>query len=196
LTAKTSFSETVELLAAARAGDKTALEKVVLRHQDQVLSRIRLMMGPEARRRAESMDFLQDAFANLVASLHRIHVENENSLVCFVLAVARNRIRDSVRKRREHAFESFSRSLDGQMAKTRTPFDEVAGSERLQHVAEAIESLREDHRQVIELRNLEGCSFSEIGKRMARTEAAAFTLHARALVSLGEMLRAQGAVKE
>jgi DNA-directed RNA polymerase specialized sigma24 family protein len=115
------FSETVELLAAARAGDKTALEKVVLRHQDQVLSRIRLMMGPEARRRAESMDFLQDAFANLVASLHRIHVENENSLVCFVLAVARNRIRDSVRKRREHAFESFSRSLDGQMAKTRTP---------------------------------------------------------------------------
>ena len=55
-----------------------------------------------------------------------------------------------------------------------------------------LESLKEDYRTVIELRNLEGCSFAEIGKRMARTEAAAFTLHARAMVSLGDLLKEQG----
>jgi DNA-directed RNA polymerase specialized sigma24 family protein len=63
-------------------------------------------------------------------------------------------------------------------------------------VAEAIESLREDYRSVIELRNLEGCSFAEIGRRMSRTEGAAFTLHARALVSLGDLLRDQDSGKD
>jgi RNA polymerase sigma-70 factor (ECF subfamily) len=184
-----AFVDTAQLLAAARAGDREALDKLIVRYQDRVLARIRLMMGPGARRQAESMDLVQGAFVDLLASLPRLELADENSLLRFIIAVARNNIRDAVRKKRERAFESLSLSVDGRPANTATPSDDIVQKELVHRVAEVFETLRKEHRTVIELRNLEGLSFQEIGARMARTEAAAFRLHARALVHLGSLLK-------
>ena len=42
-----------------------AVTELMARHQEQLLTRIRKMIGPEIVRRAEDIDFLQDVFLDL-----------------------------------------------------------------------------------------------------------------------------------
>jgi len=55
-------------------------------------------------------------------------------------------------------------------------------------IAEAIESLSEDYREVIVLRNLQGLSHAEVAVRLDRTESAVRMLWLRALKQLREQV--------
>jgi len=179
------------LVERARRGDARALEELVLRYRESLLERIRLMMGDEARRSADSLDFLQGVFAETLAQLGEQRFENERALLRWMTAVARNDIRDCVRRRRERALGSLSGSLtlsrigDPECASPATVADQ---NEELERLVEALEDLTPDHRRAIELRDLEGLSFDEVGERLGRSADAAQMLHARALLRLGRIL--------
>ena len=95
-----------------------------------------------------------------------------------------NNIRDEVRRGREKAIESFSRSI----ASRPGPSTEVELGEDLHLLAERLEGMDEDHRRVIELRALDNLRFKEVAERMGRSEDAVRMLFRRALVSLGGLL--------
>ena len=57
------FDQTVQLVRQAQAGDHAALSDLLKRYRGRLLARVRLMMGEQARRLAESQDFLQNVFA-------------------------------------------------------------------------------------------------------------------------------------
>ncbi len=59
-------------------------------------------------------------------------------------------------------------------------------------LADALESLREDYREVVILRNLEGLKFSEVATQMGRSSGAIRMLWARAIEQLSAAL--EGAV--
>lgn len=181
------------LWARARRGDSAALGLLVERHRETLLERIRWMLGDEARRRLESVDLLQGVFTELVARAAELDLADEHALLRWMTAVARNDIRDEACRRRERALASLSGSFCAE-SPGRSPASEAGRNEELLGLIEALECLSADHRRVIELRDLEGLAFEEVGRAMARSAAAAQMLHARAKLRLGRVLGEKGEV--
>lgn len=182
---------TVELLGRARAGEAAALDDLLERYRERLLARIRLMMGAEARRHAESMDFLQGVLLEVARDLARAEVPDEAAFLRWATRVARNNIRDHMRKRRERALESFSQTALGALGPgsagpaDATPSRHAGSREEVEKLVEALERLSPDHRRVIELRDFEGLSCRETAREMDRpSEEAVQMLHARALARL------------
>jgi len=185
------FDSTLELLRRAQAGDSVALESLLERFRDPLLERIRLMMGGQARCSAESLDFLQGMFLEVIQGLEGVHVRDEQSLLRWMTTIARNNIRDHVRRTRERALESLTASclcrsdLENDVP---SPPSEAAVQEDVHTLIEALLELAPDHRRVIELRDLDELRFREIAELMDRSEDAVHVLHTRALVRLGRLL--------
>jgi RNA polymerase sigma-70 factor (ECF subfamily) len=188
-----SFAETVELIRSARGGDSEAIGAMVARYRKPLLERIRVMMGAQARGAADSNDFLQDLFIEVVRDFENLERCDERSFLRWATCIARNNIRDSLRRRRERAIGDFASSIDWRPAdgaEGRTPPpDAAAHQEQVDRLVDALAEVPEDYRLVIELRHFESLSFAEVGRRMARSENAVQILHHRALIRLGGLLR-------
>ncbi|MFO0985408.1 MAG: sigma-70 family RNA polymerase sigma factor [Planctomycetota bacterium] len=177
-------------MARARQGDTSALHQILERYQDRVLDRIRLMMGPQARQVAESGDFLQSVLLEMLRCFERYDVSDERGFLRLVTHIARNLIRSSVRRKREMAFASLSAStMLPDVDDHRSPPHEADWNHRIHVLAECLEQLSQDHRQVIELRSLDGLAFKDVGAAMNRSADAVQALYARALIRLGILAR-------
>ena len=55
------FHHTLELLRAARDGERAALEALFERYRDRVLEIVRIRLGPRLRQAVESTDLAQEA---------------------------------------------------------------------------------------------------------------------------------------
>jgi RNA polymerase sigma-70 factor (ECF subfamily) len=181
-----SFAESVDLIQRARAGDSGAFETLLARYSDRLLNRVRLMMGEEARREAESVDFLQATLLQVVRHFERAAVADERAFLRWLTSVARNRIRDSVRRRREVPFAELSRTLstDRPSPQQASPPSQAASNEEVDRLAEALEELDPELRRAVELRDFDGLAFAAVGERLGCNEEHARWLHRKALVRL------------
>jgi RNA polymerase sigma-70 factor (ECF subfamily) len=180
-------------LGAARAGDINALGDVLHRYSPVLLGRIRWLMGTEARRRAEMEDFASEVMLEAVRRLPEFELRDEASFVAWLVQIARRCIGDAVRRRHEHRFATLATAVlaANQPVAQQTSAEEAAvREESLLRVADVLEQMADERRQVIELRDFEELSFAEIATRMGRTENAVQLLHARALAELSRRLRA------
>ena len=187
----TSFADTVELLRRAKAGEPECLGRVLERYRERLLVRVRCMMGAEARRIAESDDFLQGVFIKVLEHFDRFELRDERSFLRWTAQIARNRIRDDVCKKRERALESFASESGLWPAACGcedTPDRVAARAEQIAQLVEALEELDEDQHRALELRHFEQLPFAEIGRRLDRSANAAQLLHTRALLRLGQLL--------
>ena len=164
------------------------LESLIEEYRRPLLGRIRLMMGDRARRAAESGDFLHDVFATALGDGTRATLPPEQDLLRWLTAIARNRIRAEVRRDHEGRFRTLSDSLSGKSSSP-TPSTEAARQEQLVELAEALEQLPDDYRDVIQRRHFEELPFAAIGRLMGRSEEAARKLHTRALLRVGDSLK-------
>ncbi len=184
-----AFAESLELLKLAHSGDAAALSRLLERYSERLLVRVRLMMGAEARAQAESVDFLQMTMAEVVEHLPRFEIRNERAFLGWLTTIARNRIRDSVRRQREAAFTTLSVTCSNdQSGRGKTPASEAADHEEALRLVEALEELDAPSRQVVELRNLEGLSYRAIGERLGFGEERVRRKHQRAVLRLGILL--------
>jgi RNA polymerase sigma factor (sigma-70 family) len=184
-----AFAQSLELLRLARKGDAAALSRLLERYSERLLGRVRLMMGAEARAQAESVDFLQMTMTEVLERMDRFEVRDERAFLAWLTTIARNRIRDSVRRQRETAFASLSASCSQESGGPgKTPASEVADHEQALRLVEALEELDDPSRQIVELRNLEGLSYREIGERLGFGEDRARQRHQRAVLRLGYLL--------
>ena len=193
-----SQSSTSALLRRARQGDREGMAELVQRSRRELLSRIRMMMGADARRRAESGDFLQSVLLEVVQDLERYDLSSEREFLRWATRVARNNIRDEIRRPREQMLESFVSGSGFFEASSETgggldPVRHVSREEQRELLVEALLGLREADQEVIELRWFEELSFADVGRRMGRSEEAARRFHARALIRLGDELKRLGA---
>jgi RNA polymerase sigma factor (sigma-70 family) len=186
-----SWHDTQRDLRAAQEGDRDAMQRVMTRYHAPLLARIRLMAGAEARRAAESSDFLQQMYLEAMTSLPRLQPKDENHVIAWLTQIARNNIRDEIRRKREDLFSTFTQETLGGVrgAGTPTPPSELARAEERELLLGALLALDSDHRRVIELRAFERLAFKDIGLLMERSAEAAERLHARAMMRLGHELR-------
>lgn len=179
------------LLAEAAAGSEEAMALLLSRIQAPLLARIRLMMGDAARRVAESGDFLGGLMLDLVESMRADKIPKDVDLVRWATQVARNNIRDSVRKRHEIRIAEFSSAIcavrdpvDG----AQLPEHGIEQAERVERMLDAMEKLSLDHRRVIELRDFDQLPYRDIARSFGHeSENAAQLLHARALARLSSL---------
>jgi RNA polymerase sigma-70 factor (ECF subfamily) len=181
-----------DLLARARGGDREALSALLERNRERLLGRIRLMLGDGARRHAESVDFLQGLFVQIVEAIETADLDDERGFLRWATRIARNDVRDEGRRRRERALESLSQgasALPGEGASTTSPPARAERADDVERLVEALEELRPEDRTVVELRDLDGLSYREIAERMQKpSEAAAQMHHARAVARLARKL--------
>jgi len=69
--------QTQRLVALAKDGDQSALNKLCEVYNERVLRIVRMRMGPELRSKQESMDLVQDAFISALRSLENFTYQNE-----------------------------------------------------------------------------------------------------------------------
>ncbi len=178
-----TFTTTTELLAQARRGDRRSFEQLVERYRDQLLERIRLMMGEAVRERIESGDIVQEVLTEALRDLDRFVPNGESAWLRWLTQIARNNIRDHGKRHRLPLLDTLSVALSGG-----TPSVAVSKREQVALLVEAIAGLPAEHKRLIELRHFEGLSFAAIGSAMNRSENAVQLLHARVLTGLGAAL--------
>ena len=155
-----------ELAQRCQRGDLDAFEDLVRRHQGVVYRVAARIVG-----RDEARDISQDAF---LRAYNRIEYWQERgSFRSWLLQITRNAALNHLARRRpqprgaaEDLEENFG-SGEGPDPYTRTPASALEDRERRERLELKLRDLRDEHRIVLVLRDLEGLSYAEIAEVMS-----------------------------
>jgi len=201
-TAPHDSSETLHLLEEIARGDPAAFDRLFNRHRGELRRLVQLRLDPRIQARVDPSDVVQethlDAFRRLddyldrrpmpfrirlrktaherLAKLHRDHRTAKRSV-----------------EREQHLPENSSMLLvGGIVGKQPTPSEVAVNREYRKRVAEVVEQLAENDREILMMRNVEGLSHKEIALMLEIAPAAARKRYARALLQLQKKLVESG----
>ena len=185
------IGEEARLLVAAREGDGSAFEALVLRHQGPLYNFcLRLLGRPE-----DAGDVVQDAFIQLYNYLGRL--DERDPVSPWLFRVARNRCIDVIRRRRSVPFSDVEEGPEGSAAldpadEEPLPDELVERADLQQLLAEAIGALPAPYAEVVSLRYAGDRSFAEIAAILGCDEVAARVRFHRAKTLLRRHLLGTG----
>ena len=190
------------LLVLARGGDAASLGKLLEQYRPYMMLMARLEIGRRLQGKADPADLVQDVF--LEASRHfpsfRGRTEPEFTawlrqiLATSIARLLRHYLGTQARDVRleRHLAEDLDRSSAaipaGLVAQQSSPSQRASQREQAVILAEALERLPADYREVLVLRHLEGLTFPTIAQRMGRTLDSVEKLWVRALPKLKQLL--------
>lgn len=192
------------LLDQAKAGHGPALGQLLEQYRGYLTLLIRLQVGRRLQGKVDLDDLLQETFLEAHQAIGRLRAESEREFLAWLRQILACVLANQVRryfgtKRRnprlemdlEAELDQSSRALDrGLIAPQSSPSQQVARREQSILLAEALEKLPEDYREVIILRQLEDLSFPEVARRMGRTENSVKNMWVRALARLRLLIEA------
>jgi RNA polymerase sigma-70 factor (ECF subfamily) len=181
--------ETTRLLVRARDGSSEALNEVYGRIAGRLLILIRMRLGPELRAQVESRDVLQSTLLKSFERIEQFQGSHGVSLMAWLTRIADNEIRDLVEHHRRQRRDVRRNVPLGDAGKdlalnVRSMSSQLVLAEQTLRLESALESLSESYRQVIVLRKLEELRWSEIARRLGKSEDACRMLLARAMTAL------------
>lgn len=160
-------------MSAVRDGDDCAFEELYRRYHGPIARFVCGMLRDEAR----CEDVAQEAF---MSALRRMRATDcEINFKPWIYQIARNAAIDAYR-RNSYAVEVSMDADDGLRASDRHrlvgidggPDSALVTKERLNHLQGAFDELSDVHSRVLVMRELEGMSYREIGKRLQLTRPA------------------------
>lgn len=177
--------EAEDLLERAARGDRDAVMSLYDRFAPVLLAVAMRIAGG----RAEAEDIVQEVFARAwreAATFDRAR----GSAVAWLVTLTRNRAIDAVRsrKRRTRHEDDQTREEPAVAPPSSTPELAVVDAERAAAVRVALESLRPEQRQVLELAYFSGLSHSEIAERLGQPLGTVKTRIAQAVKRLRDEL--------
>lgn len=148
------------LIEATLAGDSAAFGRLVLRYQDRLYNTVFRFLGSAE----DSRDVVQDAFVQAFVKLDTF--EGTAAFYTWLYRIAFNLAVSLGRRRRPTASLEFAKDAFGC-----EPIDQMAGpetgvldQERADMVHKALAQLNDEHRQILVLREMEGCSYDQISE--------------------------------
>jgi RNA polymerase sigma-70 factor (ECF subfamily) len=191
------------LLARARAGDAATRGRLL----DSYRNYLRLMaathMGAALRARADPSDLVQEALLEAHRDFAAFAGGSEPELLAWLRRILARTLLDQARRHRaqgrnpgrEASLEALMAESDSGLAALAaapgpSPSSYVARREQAVRLADALERLAPDYREVVVLRGLQGLPFEEVARRLGRKPGAARMLWARALERLGREMGA------
>ena len=154
---------TNELVRAAAKGDEEAFAQLVRLHENKVYHlALRLCSNPE-----DAADVAQEAFLSAWRGLPNFR--GESGFTTWLYRLVNNAAIDHLRKAKKQRADI---SMDDEEAPLEaadpapTPHEAAEGQELQQAVAHGLGQLREDHRQVLVMREIQQLSYEEIAQAL------------------------------
>jgi len=190
------------LLGLARASDAAALGRLLEGYRNYLRLMARSLIGQALRLKLDPSDLVQETFLEaqrdflrfrggdepeLVAWLRKILVHNLANQVEFHRAGRRDLRREaSLEAELDRSGAALHRLLAAPIS---SPSARAVRREEAVRLADALERLPADYREVFVLRNLERLPFERVAERMGRTGGAVRKLWGRALIQLTDALK-------
>lgn len=192
------------LLALARGGDGPALGDLLEHYRNYLSLLARVQVGRRIQGKLDVADLVQETFLGVHRGVHNFRGTSEAQFLAWLRQILVGILANQVRryfgtKRRDVRLErELQDDLDRSsvflgshlIATQSSPSAQASRREQAVILADAMESLPDDYREVIILRQLEGLSFPEVARRMGRTEDSVKNLWARALAKLRRCMEA------
>ncbi len=169
--------------AAARTGDRDALDRLILRFERPVRVLGMRMLGPD-----QAEDLAQETFYRMIQSLPKFRAESRFSTWLFGIAF---RTAQGMRRRSRRAAD---RAVDLESApEPAAPGDEAEAQALRSMVEWALARIRPQHRDAVALHYLHELSLAEVGQVMGVPEATAKVYLFRGRQELYRILEKEGA---
>jgi RNA polymerase sigma-70 factor (ECF subfamily) len=197
-------SETQQLLAAARAGDAEARNRLLDRHRDALRRMVALRMDQLLKRRLDASDIVQDVLVEANRRLTDYLASSGMPFQLWLRHLARDRLIDA--QRRHHAARrnvARDQPLEQPSRGDRSAFDLAAlvrdheltpAAAATHHELEmrfqaAIETLDDADREVVLMRHFEQLSNRDVAQALEISESAAGMRYLRAMRRLRALLQ-------
>ena len=171
------------LIARAQEGDRAAFDRLVEVYRDRLAARIETRVGASLRQAVEVEDILQETLLRAFRSLGRFEWRGEESFHRWLCGIAEHAILKAAHRHRRGPGEPLRADLAG---KGTSPSTLLRRNERFDRLQDSMDSLSDDHREVIRLARIERLPMEEIARRLGRSPEATKQLLRRALVKLRE----------
>ncbi len=190
-----------EWLAAARAGDATARDRLFGACRSFVATVARCHLNRRIQAKVDASDVVQQSLLEAHRGFDAFVGETPQEWLAWLKRIVSHNAYDAAKRftgtaKRDAARELPLAANEGDSHGWHAPPIDPASSPSRQamrwedelRLAAAMEAIPEDHREVIVLRNIERLPFDEVGRRMGRSSAACRMLWARAVTNLKQML--------
>ena len=181
-----------DLLTRAIGGDRDALASLLTRHTPS----LRQSLAGAVPSRWQSLlsvdDVLQQTFTDAVLDIERFTKREDAEFSGWLITIARRNLHDVIRMleadkrgggQRPLPLSDPDESRDGLLEilsdSSTSPSGHAARNEARAALAQAIESLPQDHARVVRLYDLDGRSIQEVADELKRTPGAVYMLRAR-----------------
>lgn len=154
------MSDDASLIAATRAGDTAAFGSLVTLYQDRLFNSLVRVLGSAE----DAADIVQDAFVQAYTKLDTFR--GNSSFYTWLYRIAFNLAMSHARRGHKTASLDGRKSLTGEEPMDGAPTAEagVLEQERAALVHAALAELTLDYRQILVLREIDGCRYDEIAE--------------------------------
>jgi RNA polymerase sigma-70 factor (ECF subfamily) len=190
-----------QLLVQARSGDRDALGRLLAMYQSYLTILVRIQIGRRLRRKADPADLVQETFLQANRYFDRFRGTTEAELIAWLRQILASRLsklvgRYSTRARDIRLEQEMGAALDKSshamdralVAPHSSPSQRAARREQAVLLADALDRLPQDYREVIILHHLEGLPFPEVARYTGRTVDSVKNVWTRALAKLRRSL--------
>jgi len=160
-----SADQDILLVKAFLGGDRVAFDKLVLTHKDRLYNLVSWFLGDDE----DSNDCAQEIFIKVFRSLNRFRFESTFSTWLYRIAIntCKNRLKSSAyrKKRKTVSLENPGPPQgDGEEIQDDSPcpFSRLEKKERVLQIRRAVNSLPEEQKRALVLRDIQGLSYEEI----------------------------------
>jgi RNA polymerase sigma-70 factor (ECF subfamily) len=189
------------LLSQAQAGDASALGRLLELYRNYLRVVARAMIGQSLRVRLDASDLVQETFLKAHQDFSEFLGGTEPELISWLRQVLvrtlANQVRHHRRQGRDYQHDeplevllerSSQRIQLALAAPLPSPSSLVSRREQAVLLADALENLPPDYRDVFVMRNLEHIPFAQIAQRMGRSAGAVRMIWTRTIKKLGHLL--------
>ena len=186
------------LLLQAKAGDESALGRLLESYSNYLILLARVQIGRRIQGKVDAGDVVQETFLEIHRQFPRFRGTTEAEFTAWLRRILAGQLALTLRRylgtkgrdvnlERELGaqLDQSSQAMDGGfVAPTSTPSQHVSRREQAVLLADALDRLPPDYREVIILRHLEAMPFADVAARMGRSEDSVQKLWVRALANL------------
>jgi RNA polymerase sigma-70 factor (ECF subfamily) len=192
-----------ELIDQAVAGDESALERLMLMHHSRLAADLGRKLPANVRGFISVEDVLQETYVIAFREILRFQPRQPGSFGAWLSRISERRLFDAIKAERaakrgggrvrgepptDCTTGSIVQWLEMLAVHERTPSMSAAGREAAVLVQGALAGLKDEYREAIQLRYIEGLCVADAAARMKRSEGALCLLCHRALRCMRETL--------
>lgn len=189
-----------ELIAQAVAGDRVALQQLLLAYHDRLAYHIAAQFPPFLNGLVDVDDVLHRTYVKAFRAIGTFEQRSPSGFYAWLKTIAIHQLYDVAKSRgRERLVADHAAGADSQASHAGPLVERIAGNgdtpsrgaargEAVRNVQAALAALPDDYRQAVQLRYLQGLSLEETAQLMNRSPDAIRGLCHRAKKKLCELL--------